>query len=90
MKYRVLKFGATWCGPCKKLSEELNNKPINLNHVSIEEINVDDNEELTEHYGIRSIPTSIIIDDKHNEIARLVGYNGYQNYVNWIKDNTHE
>ena len=90
MKYRVLKFGATWCGPCKKLSEELNSKPINLNHVSIEEINVDDNDELTEHYRIMSIPTSIIIDDKHNEIARLVGYNGYQNYVNWIKDNAHE
>lgn len=88
MNYKVLKFGASWCGPCQKLSKDLEKYPINLPNVSIEEISVDDNEEMAEHYNIMSVPVSIIIDENHEEICRVVGYSGYQNYINWIKLHT--
>jgi thioredoxin 1 len=88
MNYKVLKFGATWCGPCKKLAEDLKKNPINFSNVSIESINVDDNDEMVEFYGIMSLPVSIIVNDHNEEMCRLVGYSGYQNYINWIKLHT--
>ena len=88
MNYRVLKFGATWCGPCRKLSEDLYKRPLNLSNVTFESIDIDDNDEMTEFYRIMSVPVTIIVDSNNNEVSRLVGYSGYQNYINWIKLHT--
>lgn len=88
MNYRVLKFGAEWCGPCKKLASDVEKNPIKFSNVSFESINVDDNDEMVEHYNIMSVPVSIIVDESYNEVSRLVGYSGYQNYINWIKLHT--
>jgi thioredoxin 1 len=90
MNYKVLKFGAEWCGPCRKLSEDLEKNPINLENISVESINVDDNDEMVEHYEIMSLPTSIIVDENYNIVSRKVGYSGYKNYIEWIKESTHE
>ena len=63
----ILKFSAGWCGPCKKLSAELDKdmerSPGVYLGVSIFEINVDDEccEELTRKYEVTSIPLCIVI-----------------------------
>ena len=67
---KVLKFYATWCGPCKGMSmmmESMENLP------EIENIDIDQNTELTAKYGIRSVPTLIKLDDDGNEIGRYAG-----------------
>jgi thioredoxin 1 len=56
-------FYANWCGPCKMLSpivEELANERTD---VDFYKVNVDDCEELPAEFGIRSIPTIVILKD---------------------------
>ena len=60
----LVDFWASWCSPCKlllptldKLSEEVGDD------VLIVKVNVDDNVALAKDYGIRSIPTLLLIED---------------------------
>ena len=57
----ILDFYADWCGPCKmmspvidSISEELGDK------VKVGKVNSDEEMDLTEQFGIMSIPTIII------------------------------
>lgn len=60
----VVDFSATWCGPCKmiapvleELSEQMDGK------ISFYNVDVDENQELAEQYGISSIPALLIMKD---------------------------
>ena len=59
----ILKFFGSWCNPCKALSKSL--EDAGIEHQSID---VDENEELTEKYNVRSVPTIVILDKDDNEI----------------------
>ena len=61
----VLDFWATWCGPCRMVSpiiealaEEYADK-VTIGKVNVEE----DADELTQHFGIRNIPTILFLKD---------------------------
>jgi thioredoxin 1 len=69
----VVDFWAPWCGPCKmqtpileKVAETVGDKAV------IAKVNVDENPELAAKYGIRSIPTIILLKDGENQ-QQLVG-----------------
>lgn len=71
----VLKFSASWCGPCKQLApkfKEISEKS-EYKDIQFKEIDIDKNQDLATQYNIRSIPTVII---KKDDIvfARIVGY----------------
>jgi thioredoxin 1 len=55
----VMDFYADWCGPCKQLIPILETiiEDEKYKDVVFCKINVDQNEELSKSYGIRSIPT---------------------------------
>lgn len=60
-------FYADWCGPCKMvgpLVEELSKEETDVKFVKV---NVDDNPDIAQRYGIMSIPTLIAF--KNGEIA---------------------
>ena len=68
-------FYADWCPPCKMLApiiEEVASETPNENLVFVR-VNIDDEEELANKYGIQSIPTLILIKDG-KEVNRSVGY----------------
>ena len=55
----IYKFSATWCRPCKSLTQQLATKGI-----SLAEYDIDNpaNKALMEKYNIRSVPT-VVVDD---------------------------
>lgn len=67
---KILKFYADWCVPCKGLSATLATMD---NLPEIQEINVDDQPELMQTYGIRSVPTLVRLDDEGNAVSRKSG-----------------
>ena len=60
---KILDFYAEWCGPCKVMSPILDQIEDELDDVIIEKYDVEENEEIVEDYGIRSIPTLVFIKD---------------------------
>jgi len=70
----VIDFYAPWCGTCKTsepLVEEFAEK--NSGSTDFYKVNVDSNPELTDEYGIRNIPTFILLEA--GEVKnRLVGF----------------
>lgn len=57
----VLKFSASWCGPCQALSMTL--KGMDDLGVQIKEIDIDDELDLAAQYSIRSVPTLVVLQD---------------------------
>ena len=51
---KLLDFYADWCGPCKVMEPIVSELEKSYN---IEKINVDENPEVAEKYGVMSIPT---------------------------------
>lgn len=69
---RILKFQATWCGPCKAMSMVVESAKDKLK-VPVQEIDIEEDWAVATRYGIRSVPTMILLDEADNEIKRKVG-----------------
>ena len=69
---KVLKFEASWCGPCKSLSrvfEEAKDKIA----IPVEIVDIDENRSMAIQYGVRSVPTLVVVDDEGKELKRQSG-----------------
>ena len=63
----VLDLYADWCGPCKMLAPIIDEIAEERADVSVVKVNVDDEPELAEEFGVFSIPTLVIL--KNGELA---------------------
>ena len=64
---------APWCGPCRMLSPVVDQIADEMDgKVAVGKVNVDDNQQICEQFGIMSIPTLLIF--QNGELAeRLTG-----------------
>lgn len=83
MNYKVLKFGADWCGPCKVLNKKLEK----FSDCEVIKYDIDDvDEELLEKFKIRNIPVTVLVDDNEEEIQRWIGLFNLQEITDKIKE----
>jgi thioredoxin 1 len=67
----VLDFFAEWCGPCKRQGPYLEELKKNMGEkIEIRKIDVDENMDLANKYGIRVVPTLII--EKDGKVVRTL------------------
>ena len=59
----LVDFNATWCGPCRMLKPVLEELSAERPDVTVVGIDVDENMDLAEEYGVFSIPCVVLIKD---------------------------
>lgn len=68
----MVDFWAEWCGPCRALGPKLEEIAGEKSNVKVVKINIDQNKETAQKFGIRSIPTMILFKDG-KDIETLMG-----------------
>lgn len=69
----LLEFYADWCGPCKMVGPEVDKLAGELRgKAEVIRLNVDENHQLAEQYGVSSIPCFIAFK-RGKETARAIG-----------------
>ena len=74
----LVDFWAAWCGPCKMLTPVIEELAAEFaGKAKITKVNVDDNQDLAQRFGIRGIPTVMVFKDGE-ATASLVGLRSKQ------------
>ena len=59
----LVDFWAAWCGPCKMLSPVIDEISSEREDLKVCKINIDEQPELAQQFGVMSIPTLIVFKD---------------------------
>ncbi len=75
----LVDFWAEWCGPCRMLAPVVARiADANTGKIIVGKMNVDENQETPQKYGIQGIPTLIIF--KGGSVAQqIVGFQSQEN-----------
>lgn len=82
----LVDFWAQWCGPCKMIAPVLDEISSERQDVKIVKIDVDENQELAQKYGIRSIPTMYLFKDGNVEATKM-GAGSKSALSSWLDSN---
>ena len=75
MVKKVIKMSASWCMPCKvyaKTFESVKNED-KYKDIEFEEFDIDENEDLVIEYGIRGVPTTVVLDENNKVLTKFSG-----------------
>lgn len=75
----LVDFWAEWCGPCRMLAPVIDRiAQANAGKITVGKINVDENPQVPQQYGIQGIPTLLLFKGG-DEVQRLVGFQSEEN-----------
>ena len=77
----LVDFSATWCGPCRMLEPNLEEFAKNNN---VLQVDIDKFGELTESFGIMSVPTLILFNNGEL-VKQTVGYKSLEDLEKFVK-----
>jgi len=78
----ILRFTASWCMPCRTMALQLEN--LNTG-IPIEVIDIDVYPDVAIEYGIRSVPTLVMLED-NQIIKRITGVKTPLELKEWINE----
>ncbi len=80
----LVDFWATWCGPCRMVAPIIEEIAEENDDIKVCKVDVDEQSELAEKFGIQSIPTLIVF--KNGEITnKAVGSRPKEDILALIK-----
>ena len=68
---KILYFTASWCGPCKMMASTVT-EAIGVG-MNITKIDVDEDQDMSIKYNVRSVPTMVLVNQNNEEVNRVVG-----------------
>ncbi len=68
----LVDFWASWCGPCKMLTPVVHEIAAEHPEIKVCSVNVDDEMDLAQQFGIMSIPT-LLVFNKGEKVQQMVG-----------------
>tara|TARA_R110002020_G_scaffold441478_2_gene652259 strand:+ start:2794 stop:3054 length:261 start_codon:yes stop_codon:yes gene_type:complete len=82
---KVMKFGASWCGPCRMIKPIITQVAREHTDVEFVDVDIDENPDLAKEYNIASVPTMIFeVDGK--EVTRKSGILRSEDFNNIFKE----
>ncbi len=78
---RIIKFQASWCVSCKSLSKIMEGMEIPF---YVESIDIDKDNDAPIVYGIRTVPTLIMLDEHNNIVKRVGGILTKEQLTEWM------
>lgn len=82
---KVLKFSATWCGPCRALTPVFDQVKKEISGANYIDIDVDQNQALAQAYSITGVP-SVVIEKDGVVVNTIRGANPKTTYVKAITE----
>ena len=80
----VVDFYADWCGPCKMLAPVIEEVAKENETIKFVKVNVDEHEDLSQKYGVMSIPTLIMMENG-KEVKKQIGFLPKEVLEEWLK-----
>lgn len=68
----LVDFWASWCGPCRMLGPVIDEIAAENPGIKVCKVNIDEEQDLAQRFGIMSIPTLIVVKDG-NVVNQVVG-----------------
>lgn len=74
IKNKLIKFGASWCAPCKSASKFLSQ----FDSDKYLEVDITSDEDLAQKFSVKSVPTFVLVNVNGDEVDRFTGFNPAQ------------
>lgn len=79
----VIKFGASWCAPCKTMDNVLQELSEEMKYIKFKSIDINDVAKECTDLGIRTVPT-ILKFQNGKAIDRKIGIGSKEDYKLWL------
>jgi len=81
----LLDFYADWCAPCRMLGPVLEQIAEENEDIKVVKVNVDENQQLAQDFGVRGIPALFVLKEGKN-VANRAGFMPKDALVDWARN----